>query len=508
MKILPANQLKEVDKYTIQQEQIESIDLMERVAHRCTDWIINKHPNTQQHYIVVAGLGNNGGDGLAIARLLQHYNYPVDVCLLSGDKLTEDCKTNALKLTNINILTEENFSAQLNNCITATSIVIDALCGTGVHGELIGLAAHIINYLNSLPNSIISIDVPSGLQINEHNKNTAPIVNATYTLTLEMPKLTMLLPENENRIGQLVILPINLAQEAIEEHITNYHFTTLQDAKKLYKKRTKFANKGNFGNCLLIAGSYGKIGAACLAAKACLRTGTGLLTVEAPRCGYNILQISVPEAMYHDNLGENFLLPDTYFTKEFTAIGLGPGIGLNKHTKLYVTKLIQEYSKPLILDADALNILAEQPDLWSRIPENSILTPHPKEWQRWIGEWANDLTKLTTTINFARKYKVIVVLKGAYSTIFSTDGQVYFNSTGNPGMATAGSGDTLTGIITSLLGQNYAPLAAAIFGVFLHGYAGDLACCDLGENSLLASDLIQYIGKAFQEIIGNLAVNH
>ncbi|MGR3806466.1 NAD(P)H-hydrate dehydratase [Pasteurella testudinis] len=501
MRILNAEQIKQVDLYTIQHKPITSINLMEQAATACTQWLTAHFPpHPTLCFNLVCGHGNNGGDGLAIARQLQQLGFKIRVFLLAAEHYSADCRINLQRLQDLAIPVVHLAESQdLNRLQYCQGIVIDALFGSGLNRTLQGFAAELVNCLNRLHLPMISIDLPSGLfcQDNQHNDPQA-IIRADYTLCLQIPKLALLLPENQIYSGETVILPIGLLSDAIARQATELFYTTADDIARIYRPRKPFSHKGNFGHALIIAGSYGKIGAAVLASQACLRAGAGLVSVESPKCGYSILQTSVPEAMVLVNHGETVLSGCSSHYPDYSAIGIGPGIGQDQLTQYYLQQLLHQVEKPMVLDADALNLLSQDINLQKLIPRNSILTPHPKEWQRWIGEWQSDNEKLQLTRTFAQQNGLYVVLKGAYTAVCCPDGTIHFNSSGNPGMASGGSGDVLTGVITALLAQGYTPQQSAVFGVYLHGRAGDLAAQALSQEGLIASDLIAYLPLAFR----------
>ncbi|MBI2280663.1 MAG: NAD(P)H-hydrate dehydratase [Bacteroidetes bacterium] len=495
MKILTAQQIKQADEFTIKNEPISSIDLMERAATRCVEWLKNKY-NTDKSFAIFCGVGNNGGDGLVIARLLAEKKYDVKVFVVEFSKnYSPDFIINLekLKKTGIELVTlsekEVHFKIALN------SIVIDAIFGSGLNKPIDGFVAEIIHQMNT--HEIVSIDIPSGLFCEDNqNNNLKNIVNANYTLTFEQPKLAMMFPQNNIFCGECIVLPIGLHPDFIKKVETPYFFTSKQDVKGLVLPRQKFSHKGIYGHALLMVGSYGKMGAAILSSKACLRSGVGLLTVHVPTVGLPILQTAVPEAMCSVDEETNYFTAIKN-TETYQAIGIGPGIGLEKQTQSALKLLIQNTVLPMVIDADALNSLAENKTWLSFLPNNSILTPHPKEFERLVGKWSNDEDRLKLQLDFSTKNNVIVVLKGAYTSISTPLGKVHFNSSGNPGMATAGAGDVLTGIIASLLAQGYLPEDAAILGVYLHGVAGDLAKEQVGEVSMIASDIIDQLPNAY-----------
>jgi NAD(P)H-hydrate epimerase len=501
MKILKSSQIREVDEFTIKNEPILSIDLMERAAGTISNWI-EKKISKENNIKIFIGPGNNGGDGLAIARQLLNVKYKVKVYLAdTAGNRSKDCQINLdrLKLQNKDCISEINNKNDFPE-INSSDIIIDGLFGSGLTRPLSGLIKELVQYLNNTDADIVAIDIPSGLFGENNSENDfEAIIKATYTLTFQLPNVSFMFPENEQYVGTWEVLPIGLIQDFIEGRESNFYMVESDFVKSRLIKRRKFSHKGNYGHVLMIAGSYGKMGAAILASKACLRTGSGLVTVHVPKIGYEIMQTALPEVMISIDQSE-IIFTNIPEANEYTSIGVGPGIGTKQNTKKALTKLISEISNPMVFDADALNILSEQKELLKDIPPNSILTPHPKEFERLVGVFSNDYEKIQSQIKFSVKHKVIMVLKGANTSITCPDGTCYFNSTGNPGMATAGSGDVLTGIILSLLGQDYLPSDAAIIGVYLHGLAGDIAFEKIGCEALIASDIIDNLGSAYLRI--------
>ncbi len=503
IKIFKTGQIREIDAYTIENEPIASIDLMERAALSISNWIVAHYSNSTS-VKVFAGTGNNGGDGLALARLLSNEGFKVATYLIKfAGKSSADYRINLARLENQNkVIIEDIIEENDFPVLSKEDLVVDAIFGSGLTRPLSGFFASIIEHINKSAEEIIAIDMPSGLMgASNPESKVENIINASFTLSFQFPKLSFLFAENEIFTGEWDILPIGLHPTSIQETKTPYLFITEGFVLANRIKRKRFGHKGNFGHALLISGCYGKMGAAVLASRACLNSGVGLLTVHIPRMGNDILQISVPEAMLSLDQSD-ILFSQPPELSEFNSIGVGPALGCRNNSQAGLHSLIQAAQNPMVLDADALNILAQNPEWINELPENSILTPHPKEFERLTRKVENGYDRHLLQLEFAAKYKVIVILKGAFTSIACPDGRCYFNSSGNPGMATAGSGDVLTGIILGLLSQGYEPYLAAIIGVYIHGSAGDIAREYLGEEALTASDIIDNIGNAFLGLNG------
>lgn len=500
MKILSASQIREWDQYTIKQEPIASIDLMERAALCFVDWFVSQYESTEGTIKVFCGPGNNGGDGLAIARLLHYRFYEVEVFICKiGNTTSKDFDLNLHQLPADKgvILRELQAGAPLP-LLPSKAIIIDALFGSGLNRPLKGYWASLVEHINALGSKIIAVDIPSGLFADQATLGTA--IQATQTFSFQCPKLAFLFPQNHLNVGQLEVRSIGLHQGFLENINSPYYFTNQLFIKDILKQRSKFDHKGTYGHALLIMGSYGKIGAAILATRAALRSGTGLVTIHAPQKAYEILQISVPEAMVSVD-PHTFLFSQSPSIEGYKSIGVGCGLGTNEITFEGLAKLMVDCPLPLVLDADALNLISLHPALFSVIPTNSILTPHPKEFERLFGASEDNFARNKLQLEKAKELNCYILLKGANTAIACPDGNCYFNSTGNPGMATAGSGDVLTGILTGLLAQGYDSKEACILGAYLHGLAGDIATSELGSmEALIAGDIIDFLGKAYQAI--------
>ncbi|HAS47388.1 MAG TPA: bifunctional ADP-dependent NAD(P)H-hydrate dehydratase/NAD(P)H-hydrate epimerase [Microscillaceae bacterium] len=503
MKILTASQIKELDAYTIEKEVISSINLMERASVAFTRWYMGQgftQGNAKRPVYIFCGLGNNGGDGLAIARLLLGNQYEVHPFVVRySSQATEDFQVNYGRLEKKHAIQEITEESHIPT-IPAEAVVIDAIFGSGLNRPLEGVTATLVKHLNKSGAMIVSVDIASGLLTD--SLSSGVIVRADYTVSFELPKLAFLLPHNDKFVGEWKTVPIGLSADFIAESPTEHYYLDEAFIEKIFKPRAKYSHKGSYGHALLLAGSEGKIGAAVLTAHAGLRAGAGLLTAHLPTCGYNVMQTTLPEAMVSLDANNQYLtnFPSLENTP-YKAIGVGPGLGKHPDTLKCLTKLLANTTKPMVLDADAINLIAENKDkLLPNVPENSILTPHPKEFERLVGRTSTDYDRLRTLKAFCQKHRVYILLKGAHSALATPKGNVYFNSTGNPGMATAGSGDVLTGIITGLLAQEYTPFEAAAIGVYVHGLAGDLAAKIEGQYALMASDIINYLGVAFKTL--------
>ncbi len=502
MKIFTTAQIHELDKYTIEHEPIASLNLMERAARTLTQAVTNEWPATMP-VVIFAGPGNNGGDALAMARMLNEQNYQVSVYLFNiSGQLSSDCAANKQRLQNTKGLKSfVEVSMEFDPpVLDANTLVIDGLFGSGLNKPLAGGFASLVKYINASPAKVVSIDVPSGLMTEDNTYNVrANIIRATTTLTLQQPKLSFLFPENQQFIGRLRVLDIKLNKEGIEKIESSFTIVEGNDIRERMLERSPFAHKGQMGTALLIAGSYGMAGAAILASKACLRSGVGKVVINTPRRNVPVLQVSVPEVVVLSG-SEETIFAETIDTEDYKAMGIGPGLGQSEQTAIALIAQLRRTQCPIVVDADAINILANHRAWLQQLPRDIILTPHPKELDRLEGHSADTYERLSKARNLAERLKSYVVLKGHYTAICCPDGHVMFNSTGNAGMATAGSGDVLTGILTGLLARGYKPQDACIVGVYLHGLAGDLAARKLGEESLIASDIIKYLGQAFKEV--------
>lgn len=499
MKILSAKQIYQADQATIKNKPISSIDLMEFAASSCFDWISNYLANKDQTIHIFCGIGNNGGDGLVIARKLIQANYKVNTLVVNfGRNRSKDFTENYKRLSKIesNILelnSEKDFPLIHNN-----EIIIDAIFGLGLTRNAEGFVKNLIQYINNSGALIISVDLPSGLFSESKIEDIDSVIQSSEVLTFQNPKLSFLIPENEKYIKKWHIINIGLDQNFINSLDVNYYTIDQNFIRTIYKNRNKFSHKGSFGHSLIIGGSFGKIGAVVLASRAALKVGSGLVTAYIPKCGYQVVQTANPEVMVEVDSNEQ--LEFFNYKSNPSVIGIGVGLGTSEKTSIGFRNFLRNNKLPLVIDADGLNILAKNKDLLDLLPRNTILTPHPKEFERLVGRWNNDYEKLEILKEFSLRYKCIIILKGAYTAIVN-QGNIYFNTTGNPGLATAGSGDVLTGVITGLIAQNYTPLNASIFGVYLHGRSADIAIdSDQSMETFTASDGIKHFYRVFKEL--------
>lgn len=494
MKVLSAQQMNQIDQETLKDQKISGLDLMERAATAVFEELRKRYPKLEEEsFYIFCGKGNNGGDGLVLARLLDQQQAQVSVYLVEADEYAVDNLANQKRLAS-HIIRKITCEGHLD--IPSAAIVVDCLFGYGLKRVLAAEWEGIISCINGSGASIYSVDMPSGLLADEKTPQGVPIVQADMVYTFQSPKLALMLPENQFYAQAFKVLEIGLSQRAMAETETNIFYVDQSLVRSFYRKRRKFDHKGTFGHTLIIGGSKGKMGAVQLALKAALRAGCGLASAYVPAHGNTILQTAVPEAMVITD-PEQDVISQFPCIKSYQSIGIGIGMGTDQYTidalKVFITTV---NDTPLVLDADALNILAHEPDLWAFVPAHSILTPHPKELSRIVGSWGNDFEKIEKVKVFAREHQFYVLIKGANSAMVMPDGQLYFNSTGNVGMATGGSGDILTGIVSSLLGQGYSSKEALIMGVYIHGRAADIAVKTIGTYSLLPSDTINYLADA------------
>lgn len=490
MKILSADQIRKWDEFTILNEPVSSTDLMERAARRCSDWIAERFAGRKIK--IFCGKGNNGGDGLAIARQLAEKDIFADVYILEFGSLgTDDFQTNLSRLHSCPVNIHFIQHAGSFPVIDKTDVVIDALYGSGLNRPLEGLSAQLVHHINDSLAAAIAIDLPTGMYADKPATDNI-ILKATDTLTFQQLKLCFLFPENENFFGDLHVLDVGLHPGFLTETSSTYELTDKAAIRKIYKPRKQFSHKGTYGHALIIAGEKGKMGAAVLCTRACLRTGAGLVTAMVPQQQFAIVQSAAPEAMA---LGQELLeAPDW---SKYTTIGLGPGIGTGVDGTGLLEEVLTHFNKPVVVDADGLNILSNNKELLLDLPPGSILTPHPKEFERLFGKVENHLERIQTAKQHAQKLFVYIIVKGHFSFVACPDGELYFNSTGNAGMATGGSGDVLTGVLTSLLAQGYLSKETCLLGMYLHGLAGDIAASYISQEALVAGDIIDHLGKAF-----------
>jgi len=499
MKVFTSDDIRKIDSATMQLEPVTPAGLMERAAstlfQRIKDLVA---PDRKIN--IFAGPGNNGGDGLVLARLMHEEGYFVRVYVVeTGSAHSAEFKLNAERLERSGIIQVTIADPGQFPSISRDEVIIDAIFGTGLRKSPAGLAAGVIHRINATGAYIISVDVPSGLFCEDNSLSERnSIVRASRTITFQFPKLSFMFAGNGEFTGEWEVIDIGLHPGTIAAMPTPYHYILRESVRPLLKGRGKFDHKGRFGHVLLIAGSYGKAGAATLSAGAALRTGAGLVTVHTSTASVLALQAALPEAMVSPDPGSANIttLPDLM---QYDAVGAGPGLGTDPDTAGVLAELLEKISVPLVLDADALNIVSQNRALLEHLPPQTILTPHPGEFRRLTASDSSDFHLLQEQVRFSVKYKCIVVLKGAHTSVTLPDGRTFFNSTGNPGMATGGSGDVLTGMIASLLAQGYEPADAAVVAVYLHGLSGDIALRIHSEESVIAGDILMNIGRAFRE---------
>ncbi|HBU76780.1 MAG TPA: bifunctional ADP-dependent NAD(P)H-hydrate dehydratase/NAD(P)H-hydrate epimerase [Muricauda sp.] len=500
MKIFSADQIYQADKSTIQKEQIKSEELMERAAAQLFEWLHSRLRGTQVSIQLFCGIGNNGGDGMALARMLNEHDYSIKVHVVNySDKRSEDFLLNLERLKDLKVWPDFiNKESDLPE-ISPNDIVVDAIFGIGLNRVPDDWVGKLIGHINDSRAFVLSVDVPSGLPVDRAPWNTSYVIQASYVLSFQLPKLVFFLPETGVYLNQWEVLDIGLNQDFITNTEADFELIGRPEVLPMYRPRLKFSHKGTYGHSVIVGGSYGKIGAVQLASSACLSVGSGLVSAFVPKCGYDSLQTAVPEVMVlTGSRDKNISRIEIPF--EPSVVGIGVGIGQDDDTIDAFSSFLKKIKSPMVIDADGLNILSQNPEMLKDVPQLSVLTPHPKELERLIGHWDSDFEKLEKAKAFALQHNLVIVIKGAH-TITIYNGKGYVNTTGNPGMATAGSGDVLTGMITGLMAQGYPPIEAAIFGVYLHGLAGDVGASKKGYEALKASILVDSIGDAYADLL-------
>lgn len=505
-KILTIEQIRTCDAETIRIQNIKPIDLMERAASECTNWI-SKRLNRSYTFHIFCGPGNNGGDGLAISRMLTQAGYTCKTYATHSENRSHDCQINLDRLISSHPESVVFLDDQILPEITpGRNIFVEALFGSGLNRPIQGPSKNLIELLNQQTGLRIAIDIPGGLHSDMAPTPDTTIFKADHTLSFQLIKRSFLHRESVQFTGEVHLLDIQLDRNFIDSAETDYHYLDTDSLKKVYSPRNPFDHKGTYGNALIAAGQYGMMGAAILASRASMKSGAGKTISLIPACGLNSLQSATPEVTCI-TAGSNHLSnvshdghSRTLDLSEFTSIAIGPGIGTDSETAGFMFQIIEEATDPMILDADALNILAEHRDWLNKLPPHTIITPHPGEFRRLFGETTNSFDQLDLARQKAAEHNIIIVLKGHHTTINLPDGTTWYNMTGNAGMATGGSGDVLTGILAGLLAQGYSPEATAKIAVWIHGYAADLALRTESVESLIASDIVTHLGAAFKSI--------
>ena len=473
---------------------------MERAAAQLFEWLHSRLRGTQVSIQLFCGIGNNGGDGMALARMLNEHDYSIKVHVVNySDKRSEDFLLNLERLKDLKVWPDFiNKESDLPE-ISPNDIVVDAIFGIGLNRVPDDWVGKLIGHINDSRAFVLSVDVPSGLPVDRAPWNTSYVIQASYVLSFQLPKLVFFLPETGVYLNQWEVLDIGLNQDFITNTEADFELIGRPEVLPMYRPRLKFSHKGTYGHSVIVGGSYGKIGAVQLASSACLSVGSGLVSAFVPKCGYDSLQTAVPEVMVlTGSRDKNISRIEIPF--EPSVVGIGVGIGQDDDTIDAFSSFLKKIKLPMVIDADGLNILSKNPELLKDVPQLSVLTPHPKELERLIGHWESDFEKLEKAKEFALQHNLVIVIKGAH-TITIYNGKGYVNTTGNPGMATAGSGDVLTGMITGLMAQGYPPIEAAIFGVYLHGLAGDVGASKKGYEALKASILVDSIGDAYADLL-------
>jgi len=503
MKLFSKEQIYEGDKLTTERQKISSTDLMERAGTQIFNWMHMRMQGAQVPIHVFCGIGNNGGDGLVLARHLITHGYNVITYIVNcSDKRSKDFLINYDRIKNVTNDWPKMLTCQADFPeFHADDIIVDAVFGIGLNRPPNDWVQELFQKFRASKAFTLAIDIPSGVYTDKAVEDENAVVHANYTLSFQSPKLVFFLPETAKYTIQWEVLDIDIDRDYLVQTETEVELISKLEVLPIYKPREKFAHKGDFGHVMILGGSYGKIGAVNLASRAALSSGAGLVTAYIPKCGYHSLQASIPEVMVITDENETNI-SSINFDIVPSVIGVGVGLGTTDETAKAFEVFLKKNKTALVIDADALNILSKKKTLLKLLPEQTVLTPHPKELERLVGKWSDDFDKLNKVKAFSEKYNIIVLIKGANSiTVYKN--KLYVNTTGNPGMATAGSGDVLTGIISGLIAQGYEPLAATIFGVYLHGKSADISLEDYGYQSLMASHIIKTIGEAYIDLFKN-----
>ncbi len=500
MKIFSKEQIRDGDKLTTKREGISFNELMERAGIGIFNWLHTRMQGAQVPIHVFCGIGNNGGDGLVVARHLITHGYNVQAYVANcSDKRSKDFLVNYDRIKNVTknwplLLTCKEEFPEIHH----DDIIVDSVFGIGLNRPVDDWVKQLFQHFKASRAFTLSVDMPSGLFCDKVPEDENAVVYANHTLSFQSPKLVFFLPQTAKYTLQWEALDIGIDPEFLFTTETEVELIGKFEVLPMYRPRDKFSHKGNFGHAMILGGSYGKMGAVVLSGRAVMAAGAGLLTNYIPKSGYIILQTALPEAMAVMDAEEE-IISNIVFDVEPTVIGMGMGMGTNKKTAIALESFLKSNKTPLVVDADALNIIAKKKTLLKLLPKHSVLTPHVKELERLIGKWTDDFDKIKKTKALAKKYDLVIVIKGAHTiTVFNE--KLYINSTGNPALSTAGSGDVLTGIITGLISQGYEPNVAAIFGVYLHGKSADIGLADHGYEAFIASDIIGYLGEAYKDL--------
>ncbi len=513
MKVATAEQMQEMDRKAIETYRIPGIVLMENAGKGATEVISNAFPDIQKRKIaIVAGKGNNGGDGFVIARYLQNRGISVKVYLLADLKvLRGDAETNLqifqkMKGEVISVPSSKDYQ-KVKKELEKFDLLIDAIFGTGLDAEVRGYYREVIDHINTLQEPIVAIDIPSGLDANT-GKPLGTAVRATLTVTFGLPKVGHLIPPGPDYVGEVKLVDIGYPKKLVEEEKIQTHLIEHEETRQwLSTPRPLNTHKGDYGHLLVIAGSVGKTGAAAMACEAALRVGAGLVTLAVPKSLNAIMEVKLTEVMTEP-------LPETpkqtlslrafnsilRLCENKKAVIIGPGVGTFKETQSLILKLLKTMNLPIILDADGLTALATQPKIFPTTNRSLVLTPHPGEMARIIRSTPKEVQedRIGISRNFAQSHHVHLLLKGYRSLIATPKGEVFINPTGNPGMASGGTGDVLTGMIGGFICQGFDILPSLQMAVYLHGLAGDHMARELGEKSLIATDIIERIPVLLQ----------
>ncbi len=492
MKLFTSDQIRAIEQTSIAEGCYSSLELMDRAASAFVSWFKTK-VSTDCAVSVFCGNGNNGADGLVIGDKLVQYGYRVRIFVVDKSGGSREFAFHLNRLEKNLSFSIEKYQANKTFRFEPSEVIIDALLGSGLNRPAGPPYSDILELINSSKKRVYAVDIPSGLP--GEGLSIGPTVRATATYSFEFPRLTFFSKEGRAVCGEWTFRTIGLSRKHIQGTPSGFHLITNRFVSEFFNPRQPYAHKGNFGHVHLFAGTTGMAGAGILSGRATLRSGAGLCSVTSSADNRVVFQTAAPEIMVNGTMEEMQAIDLVSKT-----VAIGPGLGTDPVSEQLLRHVLKTVDRPMVIDADAINLLSMHRELIDQVPDKSILTPHPGEFKRLVGDYSDSIQRMKKQVEFAREKNLIVVLKDHNTIITTPDNQVYYNATGNPGMATGGSGDVLTGVIAGLLAQWADPVKASLAGVYLHGLAGDLAMCQKGEMAMTAGDIIEMLPLSIMKL--------